>query len=260
MVLALKLLLTPLLIALATLAGRRWGPAVSGWFIGFPLTSGPVLVILALQDGPAFAARAAVGILGGLASIGVFCLGYATASRSRGIPASLASGTLAYAVATLLWSRFQLSLWPTAAVGLAVNGAVIALLPKDTDVIPAARTGRWDIPARMAIAAAFVFTLTTVAARLGSHLSGLVTPFPIFGSTLAAFAHRQQGAAAARSFLRGNLISLYGFAAFFIVVGALLPRWPLGWTLLAATAASLALGGLTLRGMPRVPRSPLGEP
>ncbi|HLI06681.1 MAG TPA: hypothetical protein VKV40_08945 [Ktedonobacteraceae bacterium] len=31
-----KLLLTPLLIGLVSLAGRRWGPAVSGWIVGLP--------------------------------------------------------------------------------------------------------------------------------------------------------------------------------------------------------------------------------
>jgi len=40
--LAFKLLLTPALLGLVSLAGRRWGPAVSGWLVGLPLTSGPV--------------------------------------------------------------------------------------------------------------------------------------------------------------------------------------------------------------------------
>ena len=56
----LKALLAPLLILLATLAGRRWGPGVGGWLAGLPLTSGPVSLILALEQGPEFAARAAL--------------------------------------------------------------------------------------------------------------------------------------------------------------------------------------------------------
>jgi hypothetical protein len=40
--LLLKLIVAPLLIGAASLAGRRWGETVSGWFIGLPLTSGPV--------------------------------------------------------------------------------------------------------------------------------------------------------------------------------------------------------------------------
>ena len=44
---ALKLVLTPLLIGMASVAGRRWGPVVSGWLIGLPLTSAPVVLFLA---------------------------------------------------------------------------------------------------------------------------------------------------------------------------------------------------------------------
>ena len=84
MILALKLILTPLLIAAATLAGRRWGHRVSGWFIGLPLTSAPISLILAPQNGPAFAAASAVGVLGGQVSVFVFCLLYAVCAAKTG--------------------------------------------------------------------------------------------------------------------------------------------------------------------------------
>jgi hypothetical protein len=54
--LALKLVLTPALIGAVSLAGRRWGPGVSGWLVGFPLTSGSVAFFLSLDHGLAFAA------------------------------------------------------------------------------------------------------------------------------------------------------------------------------------------------------------
>jgi O-antigen/teichoic acid export membrane protein len=50
----LKLVLTPLLIAAASLARRRWGHAVSGWLLGLPLTSGPVAFFLAIERGASF--------------------------------------------------------------------------------------------------------------------------------------------------------------------------------------------------------------
>ena len=247
MILVLKLLLTPILIALATLAGRRWGPAVSGWFIGFPLTSGPVSVILAMQYGPIFASKAAIGNLGGLASISVFCLAYTLAAVRWNEWVSLASGIGAYLLATVVWNQFQLSLWPTVAIALLINGVVIRLIPKRSASVPATSATRWDIPARMIVATAFVFALTTSASALGPQLSGLITPFPIFGSVLAAFAHRQQGPGAARHFLRGHAISLFGFAAFFIVVGALLPDLSTLWAYALAVLAALVVNGITLR-------------
>src|SRR5438270_4506222 len=75
-VLAAKLILTPLFVAAATLAGRRWGSAVAGWLAGLPLTSGPVSVFLAVEQGRAFAATSARATLLGLIAVVAFCIGY----------------------------------------------------------------------------------------------------------------------------------------------------------------------------------------
>ena len=63
MLLLLKLILTPLLIGSISVAERRFGPAVSGWLVGLPLTSAPVALFLALEQGTAFASRVAQGTL-----------------------------------------------------------------------------------------------------------------------------------------------------------------------------------------------------
>ena len=70
--LLLKLILTPLLIGMASVAGRRWGPVVSGWLIGLPLTSAPVALFLAFEQGTTFASRVAQGTLMGLFSQAAF--------------------------------------------------------------------------------------------------------------------------------------------------------------------------------------------
>ena len=56
---ALKLLLVPALLALVTLAGRRWGQRVAGWLGSFPIVAGPILLILTLENGVAFGVAAA---------------------------------------------------------------------------------------------------------------------------------------------------------------------------------------------------------
>jgi hypothetical protein len=74
-ILALKLVLTPLLVGLASLAGRRWGPEIGGWLLGAPFTSVPVAFFLALSPGQRFAATAALGIMaGGLFAFAAFFL------------------------------------------------------------------------------------------------------------------------------------------------------------------------------------------
>ena len=66
MLLLLKLTLAPVLVALATLVARQWGPRAGGVLIGFPLSTGPILIFLAIDHGLEFAQQAAVGILFGL--------------------------------------------------------------------------------------------------------------------------------------------------------------------------------------------------
>jgi hypothetical protein len=99
----------------------------------------------------------------------------------------------------------------------------------------------------MIIAVTFVILLTTFASALGPQLSGLITPFPVFGTVLAVFAHRQQGAGAAVNFLRGHMISLFGFSGFFWVVGGLLPIFGIAWTFILATSAVVAINGISLK-------------
>jgi len=97
----LKLLLVPSLMAAVTLAGRRWGPAVAGVLVGLPLTSAPVVFLLALEHGTAFAAQSAVGVLVGLVPLGSFYLAYGLLARRARWPACAAAGWCAYLVAAL---------------------------------------------------------------------------------------------------------------------------------------------------------------
>jgi hypothetical protein len=83
---------------------------------------------------------------------------------------------------------------------------------------------RWDIPARMVVATAFVLALTSAAPVLGARLAGLIAPFPLYASVLAAFAHRVAGRDAAVGVVRGLLLGLFAFASFFLAVTLLLPN------------------------------------
>lgn len=84
MMLLLKLTLAPLLVAAATLVARKWGPRVGGLLMGLPLTTGPIFLLLAIDQGPHFAAGAAVGILFDLIGLAAFAVAYAAASSRTG--------------------------------------------------------------------------------------------------------------------------------------------------------------------------------
>jgi len=223
--LALKLVLTPILVGAASLAGRRWGSAVGGWLIGIPFTSGPIAFFLALSPGPRFAAEAALGIMAGAISQAAFCLAYAwTAQRSTWI-ASMLAATAAFSAATITLNPLRIPGLAFLAVVAVVLVIALFLMPRRSETTAEHLDfPRWDIPARMVVATAFVVALTSAAPLLGPRLAGLLAPFPLYGAVLATFAHRLQGREPAVNVLRGLLLGLFAFASFFLVLAVLLPE------------------------------------
>jgi hypothetical protein len=187
--LVLKLALTPVLIIGASLAGRRFGGAVSGWLVGLPLTSAPIVAFLAVEQGPRFAATAAVGSLSGAAAEGAFCLAYARLAQPGSVPALMA-GTLAFAAlggaaVALSWS--SLPLFVAALIAFAV---ALLTMPRSGSVpVNATPPARWDLPARAIVATALVLLLTGVATAIGARLTGLPAVYPVYAAVLTVFAH-----------------------------------------------------------------------
>jgi hypothetical protein len=131
--LAFKLLLTPLFIGGVTLAGRRWGPTVGGLLVGLPLTSGPVSVFLAIQYGPAFAARAAAGILAGHAATCLFLLTYGLLSGRLAWPRCAGAALLAFFGAVAVLDRWHWTLGSLATGALVWLGSRGAIVLKGSD-------------------------------------------------------------------------------------------------------------------------------
>jgi hypothetical protein len=248
----LKLLLAPVLILLATLAGRRWGPAVGGWLAGLPLTSGPVSLILAIEHGPEFAARAALGTLFGLISLAAFCLAYGAVARRAGWGGCVAAALGAFGTSTVVFRDATLPLGLAFALVCVVLTGVGAAMAGGGPPRPPPRLLPGDLAVRMALAALLVLVLTSVAAALGPALAGSLSPIPVFGALLAVFAHRDQGAAAAVQLLRGMVLGSFGFATFMLAVGGLLDRVALAPTYLLASAGALGIHALTLALVRRV--------
>ncbi|TAN33311.1 hypothetical protein EPN29_06010 [bacterium] len=245
--LALKLILTPVLVGAASLAGRRWGSEIGGWLVGIPFTSAPVAFFLALGPGPRFAATAAVGIMAATASQAAFCLAYAWVAQRRGWGPSLLIATAGFLVVTALLDLVVLSAPLTFVAMVLVLVACLALMPgREVTASPPVAFPRWDLPARMAAATAFVIVLTGMAPLLGPRLAGLLAPFPLYATVLAAFAHRVHGAAPAVGTLRGLLLGLFSFAAFFLMLSALLVGHGIAVAFTAAVVVALALQGLSL--------------
>ncbi|HEV2236287.1 MAG TPA: hypothetical protein VGR57_06455, partial [Ktedonobacterales bacterium] len=128
--LALKLILTPTLIGAVTLVGRRWGPGVSGWLIGLPLTSGPVALFLALDHGAGFAEDAARGILAGVVAGIAFTLAYAWLAFALEWWLALLTSWAVFFAITAVMRQFSVPLLPMYLVVCALLLALLRLLPR----------------------------------------------------------------------------------------------------------------------------------
>lgn len=244
--LLIKLTLLPALIGLVSLAGRRWGPTVTGWLVALPLTSGPVVFFLALEQGAAFAARAAQGTLLGIVSLAAFCLVYSLLSRGASWAPCVLSSWSVFFLFTFALDKLTIPLLPGFLGAVIILTLVLRLLPGNLAGIAPSPPPAWEIPMRMLAATAVVVTLTGIAHSLGPRLSGLLTPFPVAATILGGFTHHFEGAAAAVRLLRGMLAGLFAFAVFFLLIALTLEPWGLAASFGVATMAALLLHSATL--------------
>ena len=249
--LVLKLVLTPALIALASLAGRRRGAALSGRLAALPLVSGPVAFSLALDHGTAFAFGAAAGLLAGTISQAGFSLAYSRLALRHSWPLAGAAGCLFFAGSTILLQWATIPVVPLFVIVIAALAVAIRLAPVSTELSVSNSASRLNVPAQMIVATAFVLLLTAIAPALGSHLTGLLASFPLIAAMLAIASHRRQDPAVAIGVLRGHLGGLFAVATFFLVLSALLQSSGTAPAFSVATAVLLALQALGLRAQQR---------
>lgn len=238
--LALKLVLAPALIGVATLAARRWGPAAAGWAASLPVVGGPLLLVIALEHHRAYTAHAATAATVGLVSLAVFGVAYVRLARA-GLPwwGALVTAWTAFAASTTV-------LWMVGAplaigvVGVVAGSALVApLVGGNEEQALAGRRMPFDLPLRMAAGAVMVVVLSAASSALGAALTGLLAPFPVIASVLAAFTHASGGVAAVRSYAVALVRGLPSFAAFTTTVAWLVRPEGVAAAFAVATVAAL---------------------
>jgi hypothetical protein len=241
-VLLIKLLLAPALVVASSLAGRRWGAAVTGALVAFPIVAGPVLLVVHLEHGAAFTRESATAALLGLVSLAVFAPVFARLGRRWSWPAALLASWVAVLAVDAALAAVHLT--GPAAFGVTLAGIAAAALAmprsavdRDTGTPP---PPRWDLAARSIATAALVISLTTASAVLGPQWTGLLATFPTAASVVAAFALAQGGPVEASRMLAGLVRGLFGFAAFCCALSVLVE--PVGVTAFAcALVAALVV-------------------
>ena len=263
MLLLLKLLLVPTLVAAVTLASRRWGLRVGGVLTGLPMVAGPTLCFYAIEQGDGFAANAARSAMLGIVATAAFCVAYARIARRSSWPMSVIAGSGAFGVVAAAMYRVP-ELGGVGELVLASSGLIAArrLIPARSGVPAASAAPRWDLPLRMLASATAVVLLTGLAALLGARLSGVLSAFPVVTLVLAVFTHVQRGHHSVSVFLRHVLRGLHGFALFCLVFSTVLGvlRWNLTAAASLALAAQVALQSFLLWRMSAARVAPLTAP
>jgi hypothetical protein len=242
-----KIALVPLVVWAASVAGRRWGHAVTGWISGLPLIAGPLSVFLALGEGPRFAADAAATTLQATGAAAFHCFVFSHAAQRWRWPAALAAGWLGFIVAAALLGTVPLPPLAGLAVTVVVLGLLLAGMPRASHAAGPIAIPPVELAVRVAAATALAAALMLGASVLGPHLSGLVLTFPITGSVLPAFTLALYGAAATTRLLTGFVLGLFAFGTFHAVVALALPRFGILAAYGAGIVAALATTAILMR-------------
>jgi hypothetical protein len=211
------MLLTPTLVLIVTLAGRRWGPVVGGRLAALPLTTGPLVLIAAFAGEAGVARTMAQGVLAGLPTVVVFCAGYRFLAARHSWPVSLLIAGGATVVSAGVLGLLSPPAWISAAlVGLAAGGAILARRVPSAQ--PRIAVPAWELPLRMALSTGLVLTLSVLSRIADPRLAGVLATFPALACVLAPMAHRRGGAGAAIELVHGLLAGLPPTVLFFLAL------------------------------------------
>jgi len=248
-VLLLELVLAPILIGGASLAARRWGPAVTGWLVGLPLTSGAVALFVAVAQGIPFAIDVGLAVLAGGFALCAYSIVYVRAASARlgPIPA-LAVASIVYIVAAAALGAARLPGFATPRPGgapraggdapAAAGDPGRALGSPAATLGPARPDRRRDVAHR-----------SPDDDRAGPRAAGERPGLDLPGVRLDADVLRPSpgGIAGRRGDAPGPDLGLFGWLAFWAALLVIIPVGGVAPGFLAAIVAALAVQGLTFR-------------
>lgn len=250
MLIILKIILVPVLLLLLSKAGEWWGQRRAGWLSALPWVAGPILLLLGLEQGKAFAAQAATLALATIAASEAFSLAYVLACRQAGWRLSLLSGLGAWLAMAFLLAQFDHSLWQALLLGCLAMAVNRVLLPRPQAHRHPGQAAKGSILPRMLAGALLTLACSLIAKKAGANWGGIIAVFPLLSSMLAIEVHQRQGRDAVFALTRGMLQGRPAFAVFCLVLSLLLPSQPIWLAFSLAIAACLAFSQLCRRKWP----------
>ncbi|HVA36461.1 MAG TPA: hypothetical protein VNJ51_02480 [Candidatus Dormibacteraeota bacterium] len=227
---------------------KRFGAAFAGLLLGFPLTTGPTLVLIALKNGAAFAAHTATYSLAAFAAAECYVVGYtlgcgvSPGRRWIGLVVGLSSGILCflaagYGVTREAWTiatALPMTLGVLAVVSWWVRRYVThVVLPPPSIALTVGRA---------LFAGIIVVLISEFSGHLGPTWTGVLGSYPLALTITVSFAQLDAGGRAVRAMLAGFAPACIGLVAFSGAFALSVTRVGVLWS--AMLGLVLALGTL----------------
>lgn len=181
----LSLLVVLSLVLLAYLGKSR----VAGSLAGFPTVTALVTLLSGARMGHDFASSSTYGIQLGLIATSTFVVAYRLSSNQSPTFAALLSGAT-YATIVAACTLLPIPYWLSVVV-VPLNAVALTLLTARDQPIEHVRSAKRSFSQVLTpvLSAAIIVSSSR---QLGTHLSGLLTPFPATIFPLLAYAHTRQ--------------------------------------------------------------------
>lgn len=166
---------------------------MSGRFIGLPLTTGPFVLIVYLQNDGAIASQTAHGVLSGQVALIIFSWVYAVLALRISWFGSLAWGTFFCLITGAILTSFQIPLYVLLPLNLGIWLLFMRLWPSYNIELENSGPEKWELPARIMVTAILILILIGLDSILGPRLSGALSSYPVIVSVLGVFNHKRVG-------------------------------------------------------------------
>jgi uncharacterized membrane protein (GlpM family) len=246
--LALKMVLTAIVVVITSVAVERTGPFIGALIAALPTAAGAAYVILAIEHPPSFIATSAIGSLATSAAVSIFSAVYIILAQRRGLMLSLGTGLAVWFAVTAVFRLIDWTPLSAALLNAVVFGITIPLSWRYRASGPPKKflRTRYDIPLRAIAAAIVVAVVTTASHRIGSFASGMFAVFPIVMCSSIVILHPRVGGKATASMLAHAQIALVGLSLSFLAVHYI--AVPLGswWAFAIGLSICIAWCGMLL--------------
>jgi hypothetical protein len=247
LILAAKLSLVALSLAIAAWAGRIFGHRGAGLVSGLPMIVGPLVGLLLIDLSAERVARICITTQINVPACVAYIVSYSwVCGRLDWWRSSLVAGLVFFSMSALI-QGVPAPDWIKVLVSLTVIAIAPRMMPRGKVVPGGVAIPRIELACRIGAALAIAAAVLLLAAEASPVVSAILMTFPISGAIMPAFTRALYGADATRAMLRGFATGMNGLSVFFLSNALLLPvigKWA-GFVL--ASLATVAYAALALR-------------